>query len=176
MKKLMAIILVLSSTMAMAEVYKWVDENGVTHYGSKKPPIVEAEVINVRSGSVTKVAGSDTREFAESAKKEGHLSQFSVISQELTKCGHEVFFAARDLSRSHAFFPNQQVRLLQSPVWQPKLRKPMRTRTFSEILLYQGFQSRDALQPLVNAWRNLFALTAPDIVLLIILPLPWWLQ
>lgn len=95
----------------------------------------------------------------------GHLSQFSVISQELTKRGHEVFFAARDLSRSHAFFPNQQVRLLQSPVWQPKLRKPMRTRTFSEILLYQGFQSRDALQPLVNAWRNLFALTAPDMVL-----------
>ena len=70
MKKVMAIILVLSSTMTIAEVYKWVDDNGVTHYGSKKPPIVEAEVINVRSGSVTKVAGSDTREFAESAKKE----------------------------------------------------------------------------------------------------------
>jgi hypothetical protein len=70
MKKIMAIILLLSSTMAVAEVYKWVDENGVTHYGSKKPPVVEAEVIKVNSGSGTKAVDSDTQEFAEGAKKE----------------------------------------------------------------------------------------------------------
>ena len=95
----------------------------------------------------------------------GHLAQFSVVSQELLSRGHEVYFAARDLSRSDLFFSGQQVYLLQAPVWQPRLKKPMKTRTFSEILLYQGFQSKASLQPLVSAWRNLFALISPDLVI-----------
>lgn len=95
----------------------------------------------------------------------GHLAQFSVVSKELLSRGHEVYFAARDLSRSDSFFPEQQVCLLQAPVWQPRLKKPMKTRTFSEILLYQGFQSKASLQPLVSAWRNLFTLISPDLVI-----------
>lgn len=70
MKKVIAIALALSSTMAAGEIYKWVDENGVTHYGSKKPPSVAAETVNIRTGAVTKVADADVQEFAESAKRE----------------------------------------------------------------------------------------------------------
>lgn len=39
------------SGISSAEVYKWVDNNGVTHYGSKKPPQKNASKMNIRNSS-----------------------------------------------------------------------------------------------------------------------------
>ena len=42
-----------------ASVYKWTDENGVTHFGDRQPVGSKAEQVNVRSG--TSSAASDNR-------------------------------------------------------------------------------------------------------------------
>ena len=48
----MAIIasLICSTAMAAKDYYKWVDENGVTHYSARKPVNVETETISVSTG------------------------------------------------------------------------------------------------------------------------------
>jgi hypothetical protein len=70
-------LLVLSS-WAVGDVYKWVDEKGVTHYGNQKPPEAKAEQVKVSGGGVSNSENPDpmeqldpaAREMAEAMKKE----------------------------------------------------------------------------------------------------------
>lgn len=72
-----ATCLSILSSWALADVYKWVDENGVTHYGNQKPPEAKAEQVKV-SGGVSSNENPDpldqldpeAREMAEAMKKE----------------------------------------------------------------------------------------------------------
>lgn len=72
-----ACLLILSS-WALADVYKWVDDKGVTHYGNQKPPEAKAEQVKVPGGGVSNQSNSDpldqldpeAREMAEAMKKE----------------------------------------------------------------------------------------------------------
>lgn len=43
--------LVLSATAANAEVYKWTDAQGSTHYGDRQPDGIKAKAMNIRSGT-----------------------------------------------------------------------------------------------------------------------------
>lgn len=72
MKQLMpsaALICLLVAMPALAEVYKWVDENGGVHYGDQRPQDKkdkEVETLNIRSGtaksSTETVAGGSPQE------------------------------------------------------------------------------------------------------------------
>ena len=73
-----AVCLLILSSWALADVYKWVDENGVTHYGNQKPPEAKAEQVKVSGGGVSSNENPDpldqldpeARELAEAMKKE----------------------------------------------------------------------------------------------------------
>ena len=41
-----------------AAVYKWTDENGVTHFGDRQPTGAKAERVNVRSGTSSDASAS----------------------------------------------------------------------------------------------------------------------
>lgn len=59
--RLIMILLAALSFQATAQVYKWVDENGVTHFGNQPPP-GEKEEVEIRpssSGSSAAAAESD---------------------------------------------------------------------------------------------------------------------
>ncbi len=45
------LLTVLPSVSMGASVYKWTDENGVTHFGDRQPTGAQSEKVNVRSGS-----------------------------------------------------------------------------------------------------------------------------
>lgn len=70
--------LLILSAWASADVYKWVDENGVTHYGNKKPPAAKVEQVRVSGGGVSRDESPDpldklepdARELANAMKKE----------------------------------------------------------------------------------------------------------
>jgi hypothetical protein len=58
--RLILIILTALSFPATAEVYKWVDESGVTHFGSQ-PPTAEKETVKIRaSGPGSSGSGTDS--------------------------------------------------------------------------------------------------------------------
>lgn len=63
------------SCPAIADVYKWVDEQGVTHYGNQKPPEAKAQQIKVSGGGSSTSDPLDkldpaARTMAEAMKKE----------------------------------------------------------------------------------------------------------
>ncbi|WP_203301807.1 DUF4124 domain-containing protein [Marinobacter sediminum] len=47
------LLAVLPSVSMGASVYKWTDENGVTHFGDRQPTGAQSEKVNVRSGSAS---------------------------------------------------------------------------------------------------------------------------
>ncbi|HCO60274.1 MAG TPA: DUF4124 domain-containing protein [Porticoccaceae bacterium] len=60
-----ALGLAFSSDVLAAKVYKWTDENGVTHYGAVAPQGNESETVDVRTGehkpATDEVAKDDTK-------------------------------------------------------------------------------------------------------------------
>lgn len=70
--------LLFLSAHAFPDVYKWIDENGVTHYGNKKPPEAQVQQVKVSGSGVNSSSATDpldqldpaARELAESMKKE----------------------------------------------------------------------------------------------------------
>lgn len=56
-KKILTLTLLLAvvpGVASSASVYKWTDENGVTHFGDRQPNGQSSEKVNVRSGTASK--------------------------------------------------------------------------------------------------------------------------
>ncbi len=52
------LLAVVPGVAMSASVYKWTDENGVTHFGDRQPTGAKAERVNVRSGTSSDAAGN----------------------------------------------------------------------------------------------------------------------
>ncbi|MEE2762066.1 MAG: DUF4124 domain-containing protein [Pseudomonadota bacterium] len=53
-KKILTLTLLIASAPGLAlaaSVYKWTDENGVTHFGDRQPTGKNSEKVNIRSGN-----------------------------------------------------------------------------------------------------------------------------
>lgn len=94
----------------------------------------------------------------------GHLGQFHPVISELFGRGHEVYFVVKDLSKVGVFKWDKRITFLQAPVWLSRLRKPIKNKSYAEILIYKGYHSPIALHSLVAGWINLFNLIKPDIL------------
>lgn len=58
-RKILTLTLLLAATPGIAmsaSVYKWTDEDGVTHFGDRHPTGKKSELVNVRSGTSSKSA------------------------------------------------------------------------------------------------------------------------
>lgn len=95
----------------------------------------------------------------------GHLDRMLAVARVLRARGHEVGFALRDLSRSHARIADQGFEILQAPVWLPPLSRPPRLPNYAAVLAAAGWLSPDGLAALLLAWQNLFRLWRADGVL-----------
>lgn len=72
--------LALASVTAGAEVYKWTDENGKTHYGDRKPENQTAQQLNVRSGQPSQP--SLMAPVAEASDAAGQVAGNSALKKE----------------------------------------------------------------------------------------------
>ena len=52
------LLAVVPGVAMSASVYKWTDENGVTHFGDRQPTGSKAERVNVRSGTSSDASGN----------------------------------------------------------------------------------------------------------------------
>lgn len=95
----------------------------------------------------------------------GHCAKLAPLATGLAKRGHDVYFAARDVATAQRVLPGSDVRCLQSPCMLARppqsLRQP---RTFAQVLSQVGFGSDAQLRALVDAWRTLFELVEPDVI------------
>ena len=67
MKVLLLVSLLLTCLVCQAEIYKWVDENGRTHYSDSKPETETAETVDVKVNTYTNVTIDDSVFYREEA-------------------------------------------------------------------------------------------------------------
>ncbi len=79
---------------AAAEVYKWVDEKGVTHYGEKPPPNQKSKQVIIRDTGPRQVVGPDGAAAALKDKDIQFRQRQTLREQEEVKVAQEK--AARD--------------------------------------------------------------------------------
>lgn len=95
----------------------------------------------------------------------GHLSRVQLLALALRKRGHEPVFAFQDLSRAEVLFGWDGFACYQAPLWMPRLAGLPPAATFAELLFRFGYLAPDGLLGVVRAWRGLFDLLRPDLLI-----------
>jgi hypothetical protein len=95
----------------------------------------------------------------------GHLMQMLPLAEGLAKRGHRVYMALRDLDRAGTLYGRTGVSFLQAPAWQGGAPRSAPPVTFAQVLANCGFGTKTALFARACAWRNLFKLVGPDLLI-----------
>jgi UDP:flavonoid glycosyltransferase YjiC (YdhE family) len=94
----------------------------------------------------------------------GHLMNLRPLALELAARGHDVFLTGRDLTQAPLAFDEAKVALLAAPWNCRPTGKIEPIMTFADLLVNIGFGDKVALGAHVDAWRNLYAMVDPHIV------------
>jgi hypothetical protein len=94
----------------------------------------------------------------------GHLMQMLPLAEGLAKRGHRVYMALRDLDRAGALYGRAGVSFLQAPASHSGAPPSARPVTYAQVLVNCGFGAKTALFARASAWRNLFKLVGPDLL------------
>ncbi len=93
----------------------------------------------------------------------GHLHHVGRLAKSLGERGHRVTIATRNLRDTARLLGRERFALLQAPLHlQPSTLPP--AVSFAELLFRVGYHDAGALAPLLEAWRGLIGLVAPDVV------------
>ena len=94
----------------------------------------------------------------------GHLMRLRPIALELAARGHELLLAARDLSKVRNVFGECKISYLPAPCCSYRSGNVDLLVTYADLLANVGFGDRSLLAAHVEAWRNLFTLTQPNLM------------
>lgn len=95
----------------------------------------------------------------------GHISRFSAIVKALELDGYHVVLALKDLSRAYPFFHDTNARLLQAPIWLPKISMQRPIACLADTMLCLGYLEPDPLDCLVQGWEAIIDMVKPDLVM-----------
>src|SRR5712664_602835 len=96
----------------------------------------------------------------------GHLGSALPLAMKLRERGHQIIFALRDLAHAERFLGQRGFALLQAPVWMSERRGPELPVSYAEMLANFGFLDRAGLTGMVKAWRELYRLVRPDLLVI----------
>ena len=102
----------------------------------------------------------------EQGSNAGHLSNLRLPIEIALQLGHDVFVAARELNRAPEVLGGLPVTYLQAPFKQNVMPADHRAfQSYTHLILRQCFSTPIELEMLARAWRGLFDLVQPDVVL-----------
>jgi EryCIII-like glycosyltransferase len=94
----------------------------------------------------------------------GHVGPMRVLAEELSRFGHRVVFAVRDVSSSRMVL-GQSWRVLQAPMGANTRGLGIKgAGTYADIMAVRGFASAEELEHLVRSWSDLIELVKPNLV------------
>ena len=96
----------------------------------------------------------------------GHIARLAHIGHVLEKQGYQCFAALKDLSRAKPFFKGTECRLLQAPVFLPKIKMQRPVMSLADTLLLSGYLKQEELSGLTEAWINLIQLVDPAVLVM----------
>jgi hypothetical protein len=95
----------------------------------------------------------------------GHVGSVRPLIDCWIRQGHRVVAAFKDVTQARHLSNESEVQCLQAPVRLYPVRAPFQPpSTFAHIMHNAGFSSVDELRPTVNAWRALYDLVRPDLI------------
>ena len=94
----------------------------------------------------------------------GHMSGFLPVALKLRERGHEVLFALKELAHAEEVIGRHGFDFLQAPVCSAPPGNFPAPNSYAEILRNCGFWSTGELLSRVKAWRKLYELTSPDLL------------
>jgi hypothetical protein len=94
----------------------------------------------------------------------GHLVRLLPIAEGLTRRGHQVFAAVKDLPRAQAILPTSLLTLIAAPLSSDRVSEIEPALTFAHVLHNVGFGDLDRLRQLTTRWRTVFEETRPDLI------------
>jgi Glycosyltransferase family 28 C-terminal domain len=94
----------------------------------------------------------------------GHLGNFYPIVKLLSTHGHEIIILVKEIGKVGHFNWPERVKIIPSPQLKLGVVKPRLTTCFADILLSQGYGSVEMLKYAAIAWKNIFDLIQPDII------------
>ncbi len=96
----------------------------------------------------------------------GHAIGFLPVARELRQRGHVVTFALSDVMRADAMLAREGFRLIQAPFFHP-LQASAKDLVdhFGQVLQLNGFFATGPLLGVVKAWRHLWSLEKPDLLI-----------
>lgn len=93
-----------------------------------------------------------------------YMEAVTLVARAVAKAGHEVHFAARDLTHAERLL-GDRIPFYQAPTHVTPQRLLMaRPMTFADVLINLGYGNPAPVVSRVRAWRNLFDRLQPDIV------------
>ncbi len=100
----------------------------------------------------------------ELGKGYGHIAKLRALALGLRQRGHDVVFVLKDLFHADSFHQAHGFPVMQAPVWQHRpvgLPQPV---NYAEILLRFGYHDAEKLHTMVAAWRSLFVVLQPSLL------------
>ncbi len=93
-----------------------------------------------------------------------YMEGLAMGARVIAKAGHEVQFAARDLTHAERLL-GKHYKYYQAPTHIASAGNPLPTpMTFADVLINLGYGNPNTVAARVRAWRNLLDLVKPDIV------------
>ena len=95
----------------------------------------------------------------------GHIGRFLPIALSLRDRGHRPVMILRDISRADEMLGPYGLEYLQAPLWLPPVQGLPPALNFTESLFLFGFLSARGLLSVARAWRALFSMLKPDLLI-----------
>ena len=95
----------------------------------------------------------------------GHIQYDLPLARELKERGHEVVCVMKHVIDAERMLGHYGIKVIQAPVWQVKVNKLENTFSYADTLFNHGYLIEGALQSVVYAWRNLFEVIKPDLLI-----------
>jgi UDP:flavonoid glycosyltransferase YjiC (YdhE family) len=92
----------------------------------------------------------------------GHVNAFHDLALALSRRGHEVCFALRDLRGAETLLGRHGFPAFQAPIRRDMAFTRNPPTSFAELLANNGFLDPQGLTALVRGWRSLFGAVRPD--------------
>lgn len=95
----------------------------------------------------------------------GHIASYLPIARQLRERGHRPVLLLRDVSRAEAVLAAEEIEFLQAPVWLTPVSGLPPDLNYTETLYRFGFLDPDGLLSMARAWRGLWQLLQPQLLL-----------
>ena len=101
----------------------------------------------------------------------GHITRFSIVARELAARGHRPVAVVRDAAGMREALGSDALTFLPAPLWLAAPGGLPPELNFTETLYRNGFLQPLRLASVAEAWRNLYALIRPDLLILDFAPI-----